>query len=333
MEKMKKIPERYQGLLTLAKTAPDNIQSFAGDYDITPVDHDYAGQFQKKANHVFKRLGLSLGFALMVGDPTRGEEIYDAFRQDPHYLGGGTGSGFKNKAPQWLDELDPLAKQIGAINVVTKQEGRLRGYNTDGSGFAQGLEDYLSGKFGKQPLVGRQVLIIGAGGTADAIAFTLAGRQVKLTILNRTTEKAEKLAQGVLEAYPGAAFGGSEDLLPKYLPQADVVINASTKGAEGPFEDFVALAPAKPAQLAENLEASRQAVKLLKPEAVVCDINLRASESPTLRLAREYGHPVQDGRPMNFFQAVEALWLIHQNLFKEKGINKEELGRLIKEAE
>lgn len=329
----KETPIQYQGLLTVAQLPRNNQEAFNFNYyDITPIDHDYAGQFQLKANHVFRKLGLPIGFVMMVGNPEKTAEIYEAFRRDPRYLGGGTGSGFKNRAPAVLDKLDPLAKLIGSINVVAKINGRLHGYNTDGIGFARGLEKFLLEKRDNPSIRGLNVLILGAGGTADAIAFTLALKGATLTILNRTAEKAEKLAERICRAYGNVAFGGSEMFISERLPKIDVVINASTKSAEGLFQDFVAFAPAKEGALAENLTQSAEMISLLNPEAIVYDINLRADESPTLRLAREAGHLTQDGSSMNFYQAAEALWIIHGKIFLNEGVTKGDIASLIQEV-
>jgi shikimate dehydrogenase len=329
-----RLPVPYGGLLKIAVLPADNPTSLGNflSYDLTPVDHDYSGQFPKKANHVFRKLGLPIRLVMVVGDPANAAEIYSAFRRDPAYVGGGTGSGFKNRALAVLDSLDPLAEQIGAVNVVKKIAGRLRGYNTDGSGFVSGLEELLLKQRGLTSVKGLKVLVIGAGGTADAIAFTLASKGARVVILNRTTEKAEKLAERICKVYGDVAFGGGEDLLAEKLPWADVAVNASTKGAEGPFKDFAAFAPAKEGALEENLAQSAEAVCLLDPQAIVCDINLRADESPTLRLAREAGHVTQDGGPMNFHQAVLALWIIHEDLFALKGVTTADVARLIKEV-
>lgn len=332
------IPKQYKGLLSIAQLAQDNPQSFDFDhYDITPVDHDYAGQFQQKANYVFRKLGLSIGFIMMIGDPKNVAEIYDAFRKDPRYLGGGTGVGFKNRAPAVLDSLDPLAKQIEAVNVITKiklnnsELSELRGFNTDGLGFVFGLEEFLKEKSNIESLKRLNILIIGAGGTANAIAFTLAAKGAKLAILNRTAEKAQKLAIHINQSYDNLAMGGGEELIRNEVAKADIVINTSTKSAEGSFKDFIAFAPARVGELEQNISESNEIISLLKPTAVVCDINLRADESPTLKLAQKFGHLVQDGSRMNFYQAVEALWLIHQDLFIQKGISRETISRLIDE--
>lgn len=92
---------------------------------------------------------------------------------------------------QYLDELAPSAKLIGAVNTVVITEGRLVGENTDGQGFLEALK-----KIGDPQ--GARTVIFGAGGAARAIAIelALAGAQ-KITIVNRSLERGEKLAQHV----------------------------------------------------------------------------------------------------------------------------------------
>lgn len=86
-----------------------------------------------------------------------------------------------------LDELDPLAKEIGAVNTVINKDGRLYGYNTDIVGVEAALMDL--------DLKGKKVLLIGAGGAAKAVAHLLHSKGVELFILNRSQHKAVALAQ------------------------------------------------------------------------------------------------------------------------------------------
>ena len=328
------IPAQYGGLLTIAQMPRNNPKDFVfGHYDLTPVDHDYSGQFQIKANYVFRSLGMDVGFLMVIGDPKKAEMIYDAFRHDPKYVGGGTGSGFKNRAPEFLDEIDPLARQIGAINVVAKKGGRLIGYNTDGIGFVRGLEEFFKTiSYSRADFSQLNVLILGAGGTADAIAFTLAERGSKIVILNRTEDKALKLAERINEVYGDVASGGREDQISRRVIEADVIINASTKGAEGVFKNYSAFAKAEEGKLEENLALSAEVIRSLKTDAIVCDINLRQDESPTLTQSRIARHYVLDGTSMNLYQAVEALWIIHHDDFVQLSVSKEKLAELVASA-
>lgn len=112
---------------------------------------------------------------------------------------------------------DELARSIGAINTVAFGRG-IRGYNTDGIGALLALED--SGIRVK----GKEIAIIGAGGAAKAIAYTLAKSEANITIINRSPDRAVELADHV----GGAAYGF--DLLERLVPKADVIINATSVG-------------------------------------------------------------------------------------------------------
>lgn len=94
----------------------------------------------------------------------------------------------KSTIMPFLDEIDELAASIGAVNTVVNQNGKLIGYNTDGLGFLKGLDEYVT------KIEGHKILIIGAGGAARAIYFTLAKENpVQIDIANRTVEKAVEL--------------------------------------------------------------------------------------------------------------------------------------------
>jgi len=93
-----------------------------------------------------------------------------------------------------LDDIDSLAREIGAVNVLVNNDGLLKGYNTDAEGFLHVLLEH-----GVEP-EGQNVVILGAGGAARAIAFTLAGRGANLIILNRTPANAAKCAADVSNA-------------------------------------------------------------------------------------------------------------------------------------
>jgi shikimate dehydrogenase len=119
-------------------------------------------------------------------------------------------SGFNVTIPHkeaiipFLDELDPLAKKMGAVNTVVRlEDGRLKGYNTDGAGFVKSLEAQIG-----EEKRNASVLIIGAGGAARGIAFALKQQGYhQLTIANRTIEKAQSL---ITELGSGSAISLTE---------------------------------------------------------------------------------------------------------------------------
>ena len=110
----------------------------------------------------------------------------------------GTVGGFNITIPhkveimKYLDEIDKEAELIGAVNTVKIEKDRAIGYNTDGLGARMSLEEEI----GK--VEDKNILIIGAGGAARAVAFELA-KNNHLTIINRTVEKAELLAKEISE--------------------------------------------------------------------------------------------------------------------------------------
>lgn len=87
----------------------------------------------------------------------------------------------------FVDELDCTAKQIGAVNTLLFKNGKILGTNTDGVGALDALEK-------KIPVRGKKVVLLGAGGAARAIAFEAKTRGANVFVLNRTADRARKLA-------------------------------------------------------------------------------------------------------------------------------------------
>lgn len=99
----------------------------------------------------------------------------------------------KIRIMEHLDELDPVAATIGAVNTIRFIDGRSKGYNTDGEGFIQSLEEEAAISVKEKCFY-----IIGCGGAARAISMTLAFRGAeKIFISNRTEEKAVQLAEEI----------------------------------------------------------------------------------------------------------------------------------------
>ena len=125
-----------------------------------------------------------------------------------------------------LDELDESASLVGAVNTVKENQGKLIGFNTDGEGALRALE----GKIGS--FKGKEVVLLGAGGAARAIAFSLARAGARLTIANRTVPKARALASTIekkLGVNVEVASLGRTELI-KALKNAGVLINATSVG-------------------------------------------------------------------------------------------------------
>jgi len=115
---------------------------------------------------------------------------------------------------------DPLAQAIGAVNTVSFHgpQQRAAGYNTDGWGALLALRD------AGVEIKGKSVLIIGAGGAARAIAYTLEQEKAEISIANRSQKRAEDLASQV------GARGFSLQDLARLVPSADIIINCTSVG-------------------------------------------------------------------------------------------------------
>lgn len=98
----------------------------------------------------------------------------------------------KEEAVKCVDKVDELVRKIGALNTIVFRDGGARsyGYNTDSSSATSSIEEALG-----EPLEGKEVALVGAGGAGRAIAFGLIWKGAKLRVFNRTPEKAHRLAE------------------------------------------------------------------------------------------------------------------------------------------
>lgn len=291
-----------QGVLKLAEQPKDNPRSLEelenNRLILIPIDHDYPGGSAAMHNAVFRRYGLNYKTAFVVANPEDVKLVIDAFREDPRYVGGGVGSGFKDKAVKYVDELSELAMILGSINVIQKKDGKLIGHNTDGLGFVSGfLKEY------PDSVAGRKILILGAGGTTLPIAYELAMLSPReIVILNRTIEKAKNIAEKLPKDVESRS--GGEDRISVEMTDADIVINTSNKGA-GELSEYTAFAPITE----DHMDAALKNLRKLPKEAIVADIILEEN-TPTLRLSKNRGLRVHNGRDMNLYQAIPAFKLM-----------------------
>ncbi|WP_338013959.1 shikimate dehydrogenase [Desulforamulus profundi] len=127
-----------------------------------------------------------------------------------------------------LDELDPAARVIGAVNTIVNVDGRLVGYNTDGQGFIRSLESEAN--FTPR---GKSALILGAGGAARAVVIALAFAGLdSLYITNRTPERADDLARDVSRACQVEAqvLPWGQQLPEDQVSRVDLVVQTTSIG-------------------------------------------------------------------------------------------------------
>ncbi len=190
---------------------------------------------------------------------------------------------------QFLDELDPLARDIGAVNTIVNEEGKLKGYNTDAAGFLQSLN-----AAGFEPK-GKKVVLLGAGGAARAMGFALAQAVSRITILNRKTT----LTQAAILSTNLARVSGWKvvalELTPANLKntmaEADLLVNATSVGMEPAIDETPIPAD------------------LLKPGITIFDVVYTPYQTRLLREAAAQGCQVISGLEMLVRQAALALEL------------------------
>lgn len=199
---------------------------------------------------------------------------------------------FKERIMSFLDGLSPEAREIGAVNTVGKEKGKLIGYYTDCRGFLRSLEDA-----GVDPS-GKRALVIGSGGAARAVCYGFIGSPVSsLTIVSRNTRTGRELAESWIPGSPGvgrAFLELSDDLPGEEIEKADIIINTTPLGS-GRFSDSSPLPGDSP----------------LHAEQTVVDIVYETDSTPLLRQADSRGARTLNGLGMLVHQAIGSLeiWL------------------------
>jgi shikimate dehydrogenase len=205
-----------------------------------------------------------------------------------------------------LDDIDAEARRIGAVNTIVNENGRLIGYNTDGLGYVRALEEETS-----VDIQEKRILLIGAGGAARGIYFSLIDRGAKrIDICNRTVSKAKQLIEEGDAAVSSAAFSLSE--AEQRLGEYDIVINTTSVG------------------MYPNVEQMPLSLANLKEGTIVSDIIYNPLETKWLKEARERNAIVQNGVGMFIYQGALAFekWTgVFPDVERMKKIVMEQLRR------
>ena len=209
---------------------------------------------------------------------------------------------FKVQVLPYLDEIDPVAEAIGAVNTIVNDNGRLIGHNLDWLGAVRAVEEQTT-------IAGKRVIIVGAGGGSRAVAYGMKHEgAAQVEIFNRTHGKAEKLATEL-----GCEFGGNLDALQR-TQDYDILIHTTSVGYQ-------------------NVPATECAVPrgILRSGKVVLDIVSEPLETLLIRWAREAGCTAIPGYRMRLHQAhlqfelyterQVPLEVLEKALLKEMGLS------------
>jgi shikimate dehydrogenase len=223
--------------------------------------------------------------------------VYLAFHVDPQQLRsalvGASDMGLvginltvphKVLALDCVDDIDAEARNLGAVNTISLEKGKLRGFNTDGYGFLKAIkEDFnLSVK-------GKRVLVLGAGGAGRGIAVKCAlDGAAKVIVANRTLARIEPIAReirGTKSEFLALTLTAEE--IRKVIHEVDLVVNATSVGLEE--HDSLGLG-----------------ADLFSPRLHVYDTIYRPAETELLRIAESAGAKVANGLSMLLHQGAKS---------------------------
>jgi len=182
----------------------------------------------------------------------------------------------KRRVMDFLDEIDPLAEQIGAVNTLVTRNGKLIGHNTDCQGALEAVEASVRVR-------DKHVALIGAGGAARAVGFGLKAAGATLTVYNRSSTAGQALAKDIgAEFQPLCRFGQAP---------CDIVINATSTGMV-PDTGTMAVDP-----------------QALTPETVVMDLVYNPRRTRLLAAAQARGCATIEGMEMFVRQGAAQIGL------------------------
>ncbi len=185
-----------------------------------------------------------------------------------------------------LDEISDSAQSLGAVNCIVNDAGNLKGHNTDGDGFLDAVKHDAG-----LDVAGKKVLVIGSGGSARSIIYSLGKAEAReIAVINRTKNKA----LDALELAGSAGRHVEENEIPKVVSEADLVINATPVGMSD--TEGTSSFPLEP--------------NLLTKGQLAVDLIYHPISTPWMEALRDREVEVHGGLSMLIFQAAKAfkLW-------------------------
>jgi len=352
---------RSDDLSAIKKCISNSLSDVSlGEKALTGIIGDSPSHYSRSPslwNAAFEELGLEAVYLPFdIGDDQL-PHLLTLLRQCDRFWGANVTVPHKLRIMKLLDAIDRGARRIDAVNTVVRtKDGRLIGYNTDGDGFVQSIlqapadraEPFISS------LTGMNVLLIGAGGSARAVAFSIADllKSGKLLICNRTMPGALALADS-LRQQGRQALALSEAQIGEQILNVGLIINSTTKGQGGirklpdgrvtKLESYSALAPAHPPafpaseldkpdfdngwlqaarpDIESNNELSFRLAKAIPAHVRFYDLIYHPEETVFLRHGRLTGHACMNGKAMIIHQAAIAFYKhICREPLKSRGI-------------
>ena len=250
-----------------------------------PVEHTLSPMIH---NTLAKRLGHNMvyvPFHVEEGKVDKAVMGADAL----HLLGLNVTVPYKSEVIASLKEIDGLAKKIGAVNTLVKTDGGYKGYNTDMEGLYRAMlsEDIR--------IEGEQIILLGAGGAARAVAYLCADKgAAKVYLLNRTFDKAQTVAEEVNKSTGREVISPMRTEDYTALPDGKYLAIQGTSVGLAPHTEDVVIADEA---FYEKLHTG-------------FDLIYSPWETKFMQLTREYGGRAYNGLKMLLYQGIIAyeLW-------------------------
>jgi len=247
-----------------------------------PIEHSLSPPMH---NAAFAKLGMDWAYVAYRVEPAR---VPEAIRGIVALgmVGLNVTIPHKQAAAELVDELDPAARALHSVNTIHNLSGMLKGYSTDGPGFVRSVEETGA------RLQGKAVTLIGAGGSARAVAYALVSAGVgSLTVAARRPQKAEEVAAMVTE-HTGRSVAVVDLNSPsarETVLRSDILVDSTSVGMH-PNVDVPPVIPA------DWMHAGQ----------LVCDLTYNPRETCLLKAARAAGAETLDGTGMLVHQGAIA---------------------------
>lgn len=245
-----------------------------------PIEHSMSPIMH---NAAIQDLGLNYIYIAFDVPPNKLKEALKGFKS-LNIKGINVTLPHKENAIEFIDKVDEIAQRIGAINAIKNENGLLIGRNTDAEGANKALLN------ARCEITGKNVVLIGAGGAAKAISYSLASDTNKITVINRSEDRAKKLVSELKSKMDLNIESKkySEIILKEEISNADLLINATPVG----------MFPA--------IDISPVSKKALHRELFVFDLIYNPLETQLIKDSKEIGCQTLSGLDMLVNQGALA---------------------------
>jgi shikimate dehydrogenase len=245
-----------------------------------PVSHTFSPIMH---NACFKDLNLDFVYVAYDVHPENLYKAVEGFKA-LNITGINVTIPHKEKIIKYLDEIDPLAQSMGAINTIKNEEGYLKARNTDGPGAKKALLDAGC------KISGKKILILGSGGVARALSYILSQDAEKIVLTDIIKERSLQLAKEVKQKMNMNIEGkiNTEAVIKEETKNTDILINATPLG------------------MYPNIDDSPIPKEFLHSDLFVFDVVYNPLETKLIKEANEIGCKTLGGLDMLVNQGILA---------------------------